>query len=175
MTTDEVNAAIKARLSRGINMASASVRQIATPAKTGFGVLDQVEEHAIRHGCVVDIVGATSSGKTRFLHAIIANLLCSPPPVPPYHPRVCWFDLNGSLDINFLRCIISRRLNRRPLDVDFVFNALQVYNPFSTASMCESILRLPEFFQAVEGSEGVCESIINCLMDCWLEHDLTHI
>lgn len=120
-------------------------------------MLDGVEAHAVKHGCVVDVVGTSGSGKTRFLHGIIANLLSSPPPSPPYFPRVCWFDLNGGLDVRFLRRIVSQRLNRRLEDVNFVLNALRIYNPSSTASMCESIMRLPEYFQTVEGSNGVYE------------------
>lgn len=155
MTADRVNATIAARLSRGRGTSSSTVLQVPAALQTGIKVLDAVEVYALKRGCVVDIVGESNSGKTRFLHAIVANLLCSPPPDPPYNPRVCWFDLNGGLDIKFLLSMISHRLNCPPQEAKFVLNALRVYNPTSTASMCESIMHLPKYFLTIEGSNGV--------------------
>lgn len=165
MATDRVSTALAARLSQGrttaLRLAGNSHENCpeflsdnrgAAVVSTGLRVLDGEEAHAIKRGSVIDIVGVSSSGKTKLLHSIVAHALASPLPQQPLRPRVCWFDLNGGLDVNFLQKILARRLSRR--DQEYALNALRVYRPSATVAMCKAISHLPKYFCSPEGCDG---------------------
>lgn len=161
MSSNKVDDAITQHFNRyGGRATLVKEREEKIPFVTGLQLLDQLNEKAIFHGDLVEIIGASSVGKTRLLHFITAEILANVETNSngKGKPKVCWYDLNGGLDVRLLRSMIpkppdvdddaSRSLNHDPLD------SLLVYYPKSSFAMCASLHSLPKFLQTDEGSSS---------------------
>lgn len=167
MATDRIQTVLAERLGRANDPYHTIPERTTRIVTTGVHVLDAVQTAPVRIASVVEIVGVTCVGKSKLLHAILAHRLTSRP-CTKNRPRVCWFDLNGALDIVLLTNMINK--SAQPLTSDQAGQAdqadqadqttihntlsmLLVYRPESTDAMCASITSLPNFFQSEEGSQ----------------------
>lgn len=155
MNEDHVSRAIAVRLGSRVAHGSRSRGKRGRPVKTGIGVLDN-SNSGVKAGDLVEIVGVTSAGKTQLLHAIAARALSSSG--SSGKPEVCWFDLNGGLDIDRLRRIIQTpQHNVHGIDLDQERDQLSrlfVYHPENTLALCSSIHALLSFLETAEGANG---------------------
>ncbi|CAN8076850.1 unnamed protein product [Agarophyton chilense] len=164
MADDEVSKFIAKRLGTYPSSSSNTEDNMGPIIATGIGILDEIQQHAVRLGSLVDISGVSMSGKTQLLHAITAHILLKHP--GGTRPSVCWFDLNRGLDPNRLRHLMRSKRCKSPsassdAHIDGL-HGLSVYYPFSTIAMCSSLHALLDFISTEEG-EGVNTVVIDSL------------
>lgn len=156
MSEDRVSRAIAARLGSRVARGTRSLGKRGRPVKTGIGVLD-CSNSDVKAGDLVEVVGVTSAGKTQLLHAIASRALSSSESTGK--PEVCWFDLNGGLDIERLRRMIqTSKRSVHGIDVDLEpdnLSALLVYHPETTLALCSSLHALLSFLETAEGANGL--------------------
>lgn len=165
--SDDVFTAIRQRLGR--NTAQIQ-RPTGSQIKTGFRLLDDLKSSSgkVRGRSVVEITGNSSSGKTRLLHLLAAKTLLMKADsdkqdnTTPPKPRVCWYDLNGGLDINYMVKILSKHIQSANRDVDSeaasldMLSHMNVYTTDSLLQLCASLREMCEFLRTSEGSEISC-------------------
>lgn len=163
----DVSALIRQRLGR-------KTQQIQAPpgnrVETGLHILDELSPAAmVRGGSLIEIIGTTHSGKTRLLHLIAAQTLLrfseadenieartsttrghrnsTDANINPafVKPVLCWYDLNGGLDIVFLyrllhshtRCATRSRQLLSRMNVYNIETALQLSK--SLHDLCDNM------------------------------------
>lgn len=155
MASNRVANVLAEKLGRAPHHFDSLLRGSGRVVTTGMHVLDAAQKNApIRIGSLVDVLGVSGVGKTKFLHAIVAHRLTCASPSRTHRARVCWFDLNGGLDIALLSHMLRQRLpGADDQAVRAMLAALLVYRPESSHGMCASIATLPEFFRSDEGTD----------------------
>lgn len=125
--------------------------------KTGIGVLDAPADARVHVGELVEVVGVSSAGKTQLLHVLAATALQDAERL--HKPVVCWFDLNGGLDLKRIKQMKGKpKKNTHGIvqeGADDEIPGLRVYHPGNTLALCSSLHALLSFFSTPEGSQGL--------------------
>lgn len=156
---DRIAEAVASRIGHRAHSQGASKRNNGLITSTGVPALDEISEFPVRRGHLVEVVGASSSGKTQILHTVAAKSLTE---LGNGHSvKVCWFDLNGGFDEQRLRKIITEKGNlngngTNRSGTSDLLRRFSVYYPKTTAAMCASLQQLPDFVRTPEGAAGSC-------------------
>lgn len=174
----DVSALIRQRLGR-------KTQQLQAPpgnrVGTGLRILDELSPAAmVRGGSLIEIVGTTHSGKTRLLHLIAAQTLLRSIEagenskartstttghrnrtganinVALVKPVLCWYDLNGGLDIVFLYRLLHSHTQCATRSRQLL-SRMNVYNIDTVLQLCKSLHELCDHMRAhVTGSDIRC-------------------
>lgn len=152
MTVDRVSQAVAARLNPLSRRLSPPTLNGA-PVETGLCMLDTAE-HRVQLGHLVEVVGARAAGKTQLLHFLAARALCCVDAEENARPHVCWFDLNGGLDVERMADMIREMGGGECGDATHRMHGLSVYRVESTLALCAGLNALIEFAEEKEGERG---------------------
>lgn len=154
-TSSEIETALRKQLGPTFQPNSSA----GPPVKTGIHPLDHSTSKApICKGSLIELVGASRTGKTRLLHVITANVLTSPTVVASDNcqPVCCWYDLNHSLDINFLYHLIQAKLSivgtNETKKIKSILKRLYIYKIKDTPELLMSLKQLKPFLQTPQGA-----------------------
>lgn len=153
MAVDRVSQAVAARLNPLSRRLSPPTLSGAT-VETGLRILDAAK-HRVQLGHLIEVVGASAVGKTQLLHVIAARALRGVYGEGIGRPRVCWFDLNGGLDVRRMATMIQGMGGGECDDIRQRIHGLAVYRVESTLALCAGLNALDEFSGEREGERGV--------------------
>lgn len=156
MASERVAKAVAARLGRINNGGGSGTAPVARGriVTTGLHVLDVVTQAPVCLGSLVEVVGPSSAGKTKALHAVAAHAIITRPRREGL-ARICWFDLNDALDVPLIENLLRQSLGDKADHlVSAALRSMLIYKPDSTAAMIESIRQLPAFLRSPQGNDG---------------------
>lgn len=183
----DVSVLIRQRLGRKTQQIQAP---LGNRVETGLRILDDLSPAAtVRGGSLIEIVGTTHSGKTRLLHLLAAQTLlrsCTvesgvshnkarPSSTTRSHrnntdatinaavvkPVLCWYDLNGGLDIVFLYRLLHSH-TRCATRSRQLLNRMNVYNIDTALQLCKSLHDLCDHMRTTTTS--VTSSRVACVI-----------